>query len=107
MSNITRTSKRRDPTGLLNKSLIETTELSVIYRLAPKSEFSTITASIINVSGQDITFQLYVSDKPTPSLVDIIEPGILLKPNQVFIRTGLVMSYGEALFLKASQRPLS
>ena len=107
MHSVTRTSQRKDPTGLLNKLVVGTTDITEVYQLAPKSEFSTVTISVMNTTNAITNISIWVGPTgKTPSLVDLIEPLITLQPNQVFIRTGLVLSYKEAIYLRTSQPQL-
>lgn len=107
MHSVTRTSKRKDPTGLLNKTVVNTTEITPVYKLAPTSEFSTVTISVMNTTNAITAISIWVAlDTKTPQLVDLIEPLVTLQPNQVFIRTGLILSHREAIYLRTTQPQL-
>lgn len=107
MQPVIRTSQRKDPTGLLNKLVVTSNEITPVYNLAPTSEFSTVTISVMNTTNAVTAISIWVAPTgKTPQLVDLIEPLITLQPNQVFIRTGLILSYKEAIYLRTSQPQL-
>lgn len=111
---ITRTTKRKDPTGLLSKKLIEDGSLHKIYELAATSELSYIRITIINLvpteslATHDFKIKLWIADTDTdPTDIDLIEPLLSFKTNDIYISEGRYLSYNEAIYLQVENPEVS
>lgn len=104
---ITRTSKRRYPSGLLNKTVVTTSDITKVYSLAQGSEFAEVTLRVMNTSNHATSIKLWVApSNALPTLVDTIEPNITLQANEVYITTGLAVSYNESIYIQSTQTPV-
>lgn len=101
---ITRSSKRKNPTGLLAKVLVPDTDITYIYEVASKSEFSYGIIRVINPTGGNVTFKLWCCSrtKPSPEVIDLLEPGVLLKNNETYVYEGMVFGYEEVLLIQST-----
>lgn len=104
---ITRTSKRKDPTGLLSKHLVIDDQLQQVYSLANTSEVSYIRVTLINLvpteplTSKSFDVKLWIAeDGVTPTDVDLIEPLLSFKTNDLYISEGRYLSYNEALYMQ-------
>lgn len=95
-----------DKRGLLGKKIIAVNEISPVYGDMPSAQFATVSVNIANFSTVNTIVRVWVSDKDIPDDIDIIEPGIVLKANGVFLRSGLIISGHERIFCTTTVSPV-
>lgn len=101
---IKRSSKLSGPSGLLTKQVITDTSIKRIYVPDTETEISYLSVRIVNMSGLETTIKIWIAPKnQQPTMVDTIEPGIVFKPNDIYISDGLSLSGEEALYIQSTQ----
>lgn len=89
--------------GFLGKSLLAANADTKLYTV-PASTVTTATVSICNTGTINLAVRLAVvaAGVTSPAGSDYLEFDVLLSPSGVLERTGIAMSAGEQLFVRAS-----
>lgn len=107
VTKIDTTHKSRDKTGLLGKAKLVTDVVTEVYRVKDNSVFSFITLHLCsnNPTGTSTNLIIWVSSEKYPidvKDIDLVEPSLTILGGAVFVRGGLTLSPGEAVFIKSS-----
>jgi hypothetical protein len=88
-------------TGTLGQATPTANTNTTIYTV-PASTTAVITASVLNRGGSVVTARLAVASTGTPTNSEWIEYNVVIPPNGVLERSGIIMSTGKLLVAHCS-----
>jgi hypothetical protein len=97
------TNNDRNKAGLLSKAVIIKDTVQTIYRFRDDGLHCNANVQIVNTNVAPAEIIIWVSSNKTPTIVDLLESKITLDSNAVFIRTNIIMSAGETIFVQSNQ----
>jgi hypothetical protein len=94
------------PTGRLGAADLLAGSPTTIYS-PPENTFSVVTVSIANRNATNITIRLAIQAVVTLANADYIEYDVVVGPNGVLERTGLVLTYPQFISVRSSAANVS
>lgn len=91
-------SQERDRNGGLGKAILVPGNMTLIYRVRYNARYCNSNINIVNSGATEATVKLWVTIEDQPGVVDLIESGIVLAVDAVYVRTNLVIGPNEAVF---------
>ena len=96
-------SHKKSKFGLISKKILPQGEIHELCYVSDKTKIVECSINICNIGSFTANVRLWLSFESQPSDVDIFEPLIVIKPNEVFIRQTIWLSAGEKVFLQSDQ----
>ena len=95
-------SSLKDKEGLLGKALLVSDALTRVYTASKVTKSTRANINVLNSSNAPNTVTIWISDKDTPSAVDLYESALSIMPNATYYRSNLVLAAKESVFVKSS-----
>lgn len=95
--------ENRSKYGLIAKAVLTPSEIFKLHQVSEKTKIVECAINICNLGAADAHVRLWFSHDNHPSDVDVVEPYIKIKPNEVFIRQTFWISQNEIVYIMSDQ----
>jgi hypothetical protein len=92
----------RNKTGNLGKALLVAHRQTKIYEVNSKGKSCLANFNIVNFGQEDANLTIWISFAKVPDVIDLYETKLILKPDSVYFRTGIVLSPSESVFVRST-----
>ena len=96
----------KDRYGLLAKGVIPANEHHLALLISKYTEYANIYVNITNTSTVTGVVNFWISDKPEPTIEDLVEVQIVIDAQQTFVRGPMTVSKLERIFFKTATEGL-
>lgn len=85
--------------GKLGNGILAANETKEVYRTSVHTEYTNLYLNITNDSDDIAVIRIWVSDLHVPSLEDLLEAAVTIKPKQTYARGPITMSKNEKMHM--------